>query len=76
MSDAILSRRAALVKLGLFGLGAYAAPALLNLSEAEAGGRKSRKKTKKTKNCQGKGGDGNKTKKTRKSKKSNHHQGK
>lgn len=76
MSDAILSRRAALVKLGLFGLGAYAAPALLNLSEAEAGGRKSRKKTKKTKNCQGKGGgDGHKSRKTKKSKKS-HHQGK
>jgi len=32
-------RRAALRKLGLFGLAAYAAPALMNLSDAEAASR-------------------------------------
>ena len=61
MSDAVLSRRAALVKLGLVGFGAYAAPALLNLSTAEARGGKSKaKKTKPKKsggNCNG-GGQG------------------
>jgi hypothetical protein len=34
-----LARRSALLKLGLAGVAAYAAPALLTLSEAEAGGR-------------------------------------
>ena len=63
MSDSVLSRRAALVKLGLVGFGAYAAPALLNLSTAEARGGKSQpKKTKPKKSGgghQGKSGGGN-----------------
>ena len=36
------SRRSALFKLGLAGLAIYTAPAILTLSEAEAGGRRSK----------------------------------
>jgi hypothetical protein len=37
--EVVLARRAALKKLGLFGLAAYAAPSMMNLSDAEAAGR-------------------------------------
>jgi hypothetical protein len=40
-----LARRSALMKLGLATVAVYAAPALLTLSEAEAGGRKTGKRT-------------------------------
>ena len=40
-----LARRSALMKLGLATVAVYAAPALLTLSEAEAGGRNTGKRT-------------------------------
>ncbi|MGV3551052.1 hypothetical protein [Rhizobium sp.] len=77
-----LSRRSALMKLGLATVAVYAAPALVTLSEAEAGrksgknsgknsGRKSRnsKKSKKSKKSR-KTRKSKKSKKTRKSRKS------
>lgn len=67
--DAVVSRRSVLAKLGLAGLALYSAPVLLNLSDAEAGSRKTKKKTKKSKKTsRGKGGHKS-PKKTKKSKK-------
>ena len=57
-----LSRRSALMKLGLATVAVYAAPALLTLSEAEAG-KKSGKNS-------GKGRNSKKSKKSKKSRKS------
>ena len=54
------SRRSALFKLGLAGLAIYTAPAILTLSEAEAGGRRSKnsRKSKKSKKSRRSGRNG------------------
>ena len=57
-----LSRRSALMKLGLATVAVYAAPALLTLSEAEAGKRDGKSSGKKSRN-------GKKSRRSRKSKK-------
>lgn len=67
-----LSRRSALFKLGLATVAVYAAPALLTLSEAEAGkksGKNTGKKSRKSKKSK-KSRKSRKTRKTRKSRKS------